>query len=355
MNFKNKIFIFILLSLLLVCGMSIVSASSDDNNLTVVDESIVDLEDNCIDEIQSVDNVSSQENLQNDGSDDAIIVNDWDELQYYCAQTDKDYTLKLKENTNFYPSDDFDINQQIKIKNNVKIIGSEGSWIGDSSPNPKQLLFLAMVIEDNVKSTITLENITFKWIFVGGSSQLPDGIFMRLGGKKNSIIKNCNFHDIRTQFGHSCIIHLKKGTVTFDNCSFTNCTNGYGVLSVYDPNSVKTNHMIIRNCYFEGNYATTEPGCINNCGKLTVYNTTFIKNRSFWWAGAIHTHGGGNTTIYDSNFIENVAGWNGGALYTYAYLQVYNSVFRGNNCTTDNGGGAIGACEYESNPHIYIE
>ena len=339
------------MSLLLVCGMSIVSASSDDNNLTVVDESIVELEDNYIDEIQSVDNVSYQENLQNDGSDDAIIVNDWDELQYYCAQTDKDYTLKLKENTNFYPSDDFDINQQIKIKNNVKIIGSEGSWIGDSSPNPKQLLFLAMVIEDNVKSTLTLENITFKWIFVGGSSQLPDGIFMRLGGKKNSIIKNCNFHDIRTQFGHSCIIHLKKSTVTFDNCSFTNCTNGYGVLSVYGSYP----HMIVKNCYFENNYATTEPGCINNCGKLTVYNTTFIKNRSFWWAGAIHTHGGGNTTIYDSNFIENVAGWNGGALYTYAYLQVYNSVFRGNNCTTDNGGGAIGACEFESNPHIYIE
>ena len=42
--------------------MSIVSASSDDNNLTVVDESIVELEDNYIDDIQSVDNVSSNIN-----------------------------------------------------------------------------------------------------------------------------------------------------------------------------------------------------------------------------------------------------------------------------------------------------
>ena len=88
---------------------------------------------------------------------------------------------------------------------------------------------------------------------------------------------------------------------------------------------------------------------------MTVYNTTFVKNRSFWWAGAIHTHSGASTTIYDSYFIDNVAGWNGGALYTYSNLKIYNSVFIGNNCTTNNGGGAIGACAYNSDPHIYIE
>ena len=287
--------------------------------------------------------------------DDEIVVNDWNELQYYCAQTDKDYTLKLKENTNFYPSDIGDENQQIKFKNNVKIIGSQNSWFGDSSPDARNLRFLAMQIEDNIKVGITLENVTFKWISAGGGAKLQDGIFLRLGGKKESIIINCNFTNSLTRVGHSCLIHLKKGTLTFDNCSFTNLTNAYGVLSVYDPSSVKSTHMIVRNCYFENNYATTAPGCINNCGKLTVYNTTFVKNRSYWWAGAIHTHGGGNTTIYDSKFIDNVAGWNGGALYTYAYLQIYNTVFIGNNCTTNNGGGAIGACQYQSDPHIYIE
>ena len=346
----------------LFLSIGVVSANEivDDANVTSisVESHIMDdvdyTNENNLDE-SSILKVSSQDSLQSSDEEDVIVVNDWDELQYYCAQTDNDYILKLKENTNFYPSDVLDANQQIKFKNNVKIIGGEGSWFGDSSPNAKNLLFLAMQVEDNAKVGITLENVTFKWIKVGGSFNLPDGIFLRLGGKKNSIISNCNFKDSVTVTGHSCIIHLKKGTVTFDNCSFTNLTNSYGVLSVYDPNSVESTHMIVKNCYFENNYATTEPGCINNCGKLTVYNTTFIKNRSFWWAGAIHTHGGGNTTIYDSNFIENVAGWNGGALYTYSYLQVYNSVFIGNNCTTNNGGGAIGACEYESRPHIYIE
>jgi len=357
MNYKCLILILFVLFL----SMSMVSANEIGDNITLInDEPPMESVDN-IDSVNDYSNLNYSNVLQApsheviQSGEDVIVVNDWNELQYYCAQTDKDYILKLKENTNFYPSKMNDANQQIKFKNNVKIIGSNSSWIGDSSPDARNLMFLAMQIEDNTKVGITLEDVNFKWISIGGGFNLPDGIFLRLGGTKESTFVNCHFSDSLTTIGHSCLIHLKKGTATFDSCFFTNITDNYGVLSVYDPNSVKTNHMIIRNCYFENNYASTEPGCINNCGKLTVYNTTFIKNRSFWWAGAIHTHGRGNTTIYDSRFIDNVAGWNGGALYTYSYLQIYNSVFIGNNCTTDNGGGAIGACSYQSDPHIYIE
>ncbi|WP_405287182.1 Ig-like domain repeat protein [Methanobrevibacter sp.] len=356
MNFK-KIFSILIILFILIFSVSVVSASENSDNLTVDATDSVDSVGVYQKEDVDLTNMSQIENTDvlTVTDNDEIVVNDWKELQYYCAQTDKDYTLKLKENTNFYPSDANDANQQIKFKNNVKIIGSDNSWIGDSSPNAKNLIFLAMQVEDNTKVGITLENITFKWISAGGSFNLPDGIFLRLGGKKENKIVNCNFTDSVTKTGHSCLVHLKKGTLIFENCSFTDLTNAFGVLSVYDPSSVKSTHMIVRNCYFENNYATTAPGCINNCGKLTVYNTTFVKNRSFWWAGAIHTHGGGNTTIYDSNFTDNVAGWNGGALYTYAHLQIYNTVFSGNNCTTNNGGGAIGACAYQTNPHIYIE
>ena len=297
---------------------------------------------------------SSQEVLSNDN--EFIVVNNWEELQYYCAQTDKNYNLKLKENTNFYPSSISDSNYQIKIKNNVKIIGSENSYIGDS-PNYLENMdtlrykYIPIVVEENARVGITLENITFKWIYMNAGFSIESSIFIQISGKRNSIIKNCIFQDIYTRHGHSCILHLQHGTATLDNCTFINCSNSYGCLSVYGSSP----HMIVQNCYFEENYASTEPGCINNCAKLTVYNTTFVKNRSFWWAGAIHTHSGASSTIYDSYFIDNVAGWNGGALYTYGNLKVYNSIFRGNNCTTDNGGGAIGACEYGSNPHIYIE
>lgn len=370
MNFKTKTFILILIFLIL--GVSCVSASEiDDTNSTLPElsnienneinsvdlddfqESLkeIDDENNSLQELSSIDLDDFQEPLKDEKSD-VIVVSNWDELQYYCSLKDNDYTLMLKENTSFYPTDPNDSNYQIKVYNKVTIIGSEGSYIGYNSSNAPLIKYAAIIVPDDAKASIHMENVIFKWIAVKYGS---DGVFLQMGGRRNNIFKNCQFSYITTNTGHSSILYLKKGTAILDNCSFIKCTTDYGVVSVYDPNSVKSTDMTVRNCYFEGNYARTEPGCINNCGKLTVYNTTFVKNRSFWWAGAIHTHNYGNTTIYDSNFTDNVAGWNGGALYTYSYLQIYNTVFSGNNCTTNSGGGAIGACAFQSNPHIYIE
>ena len=355
MNFKKNFSILIIL-FILIFSVGVVSASENCDNLTV--EETDSITSTSVYQKEEIDltNISQIENTDvlKTTDDDEIVVNDWNELQYYCAQKDKDYTLKLKENTNFYPSDVNDANQQIKINNNVKIIGSEGSYIGDDSSSPSRIKYTAILVPDNSKkSSLNMENITFKWI---NTLHQPDGIFLQMGGVKyNNVLKNCVFKDIYVEYGHSCIVYLKKGTATLDNCSFINCRSYYGSVSVYDPASVKTTHMIVRNCYFENNYGEVEPGCINNCGSLTVINSTFVKNRSFWWAGAIHTHGDGITTIYDSNFTDNVAGWNGGALYTYGTLKVYNTIFIGNNCTTDNGGGAIGSCKHLSVPYIYIE
>ena len=336
--------------LLLIVGISTVSANEiNTTNCTISDNPSI-ITDDVLNH-EEINNDLSQEVLQ-DSPSDIIEVNNWDELQYYCSLKDKDYTLKLKDNTNFYPTKTYDSNYQIKVYNNVKIIGGNGSYIGDKSSNPSTISYTAIVVPDGYKSSICLENITFKWI---SALNIPDGLFIQMGGKYNSVIKNCQFSNINVDYGHASIVYLKQGTATLENCSFINCTSGYGCVSIYDPNNFKKIKMIVRDCYFEGNYATTAPGCINNCGILEVYNSTFYKNRAFWWAGAIHTHGGGNTTIHDSNFTDNVAGWNGGALYTYSYLQIYNTVFSGNNCTTNNGGGAIGACAYQSNPHIYIE
>lgn len=297
-----------------------------------------------------------EDNIIEENSDE-VIVNDWEELQYYCSLDDKDYTLKLKEDTNYYPSDVSDSNGQIIVKNNVKIIGSEGAYIGDDSPQARNIEYAAIKVADDSGIGITLENITFKWI---GTSYQSDGVFLVMGGNVNNYIRNCYFNNISTNIGHSSILHIKKGKAILTNCTFINCTTDFGCLSVYNPDDDPTKlctraSMEVNDCYFEGNYARTEPGCINNCGILVVNNTTFYKNSAFWWAGAIHTHGGANTTIYDSDFIDNLAGWNGGALYTYSYLQIYNSRFIGNNCTTNNGGGAIGVCKYLHSPYLYIE
>ena len=369
----KKSFILILL-IILILGINIVSATENNNITDVQDISPLEindgvkLEDGILDS-SSLHNIQSDENTDSnlssdDESNDVIVVNDWGELQYYCSLTDKDYTLKLKENTNYYPTDTMDSNYQIKINNNVKIIGSNGSYLGDSYPSHhlifngskvisgKYISYTPIVVPDGNQMDLTLENITFKWIctYYG-----PDAVFIQMGGDGNYLIKNCIFNDINTNLGHSCLAWLKKGDALIENCTFVNCTTDFGCLSVYNKNSYDNARMVVKDCYFENNYARTEPGCINNCAVLTVYNTTFYKNRASVWAGAIHTHFYAVANIYDSTFIDNIAGWNGGALYTYGDLNIYNTSFIGNNCTTNNGGGAIGACKYQSAPHIYIE
>ena len=138
-----KIKFFILL-LLLFLTVSCVSASEIDSNsnFTSDSHSINDnypiIEDNNYQEDELLESsFDSNDAVQDSQVDDVIEVDSWAELQYYCSLKDKDYTLKLKDNTNFYPTKTGDSNYQIKVYNNVKIIGGNGSYIGDSSLNPR--------------------------------------------------------------------------------------------------------------------------------------------------------------------------------------------------------------------------
>ena len=351
----ERVYIVFMMLVLTILASSCVCAS-DADSISASDVSSIGVNDTVVieDSLFASDNSADGQLLEDSGE---IEVNDWTELRDYCSLNDKNYVLKLKENTNYYPEDPTSDEYQIIVKNNVTIKGSSGSYIGDSSPNARPINFMPMTVNDNSGIGIVLQDITFKWI---NTEYSPDGVFITMAGNVNNTIKNCNFYNITTNTGHSSILHIKYGSLYVENCTFINCTTNYGCISVYSPKDDSTKictgaRMDIADSYFEGNYAKTEPGCINNCGILNVYNTTFYKNSAFWWAGAIHTHGGANTTIYDSNFTDNVAGWNGGALYTYSYLQIYNSTFEGNNCTTNNGGGAIGACKYLHSPYIYID
>jgi hypothetical protein len=340
--------------MMLLCGC-VSSHEIDDFNGTQI-------EDNNFDNVSSIISADSSLNELNSAESDEIIVNDWDELQYYCSLEDKDYTLRLKENTNFYPSSPTDSNNQIKINNNVKIIGSNGSYIGDSSfhkcyipsdgthyivEGGQFVKYTPIVVPDGNRKSLTLENITFKWIYLQYS---PDAKFLQLGGGGNYIIKNCHFDYINTVNGDGAVILLKKGKATLDNCSFVNSKVPKGFITVSELQS-----MTVKDCYFANNFAYVHTTCIMNWGKVTIYNTKFYKNRSAAWAGGITTYGQGNTTIYNCNFTDNVAGWNGGALYVYNIVNIYNTTFEGNNCTTNNGGGAIGACQFSGIPRLYVE
>ena len=332
-----------------------VCLATDDNFLE--NDLASDVGENPISSENEVNVFESDDNPAILEDDEEIMVNDWDELKYYCSLEDRNYTLKLKENTNFYPLDGENSSYQIVIRNNVTIIGSEGAYIGDSSPDAQFISYAPMLTEDDSGIGVHIENVTFKWIATRYGNE---GVFLTMGGNTTNLIKNCYFYNITTTTGHSAIVYIKRGDAALENCTFLNCSNSFGCVSIYDPrddpSGVCTSaRMTMDNSYFEGNFASVEPGCINNCGVLIVTNTTFHNNSAYWWAGAIHTHGGANTTIYDCNFTNNTAGWNGGALYTYSWLQIFNSTFKGNKCLTNNGGGAIGACWYAHSPFIHIE
>ena len=346
---KYKIIV-ITLFVMLFCMGSVMAQNTDSIDLNqTADDMSVDSNPNLL--------KTTSEDAVVDESSDEVVVENWEELQLYSSYKDKNYVLKLKENTNYYPKDPSDVSNQIILNNNVTILGASGAYIGDSSPNARNINYAAMLVPDNNGVGITVKNVLFKWI---GTYYQPDGIFIQMGGNSVNYFENCYFTNISTNIGHSSILHIKTGDAVVKNCTFVNCTTDFGCMSVYNPNDDATGtclsaRMNVTDSYFEGNYARTEPGCINNCGVLIVTNSIFYKNSAFWWAGAIHTHGGANTTIYDSDFIDNLAGWNGGALYTYSYLQIYNTRFIGNNCTTNNGGGAIGACKYLHAPYIIIK
>lgn len=356
MNINKKFFFLVLLFALILSSSCVFAEEVNENNYTSTNQySLVEIDNSDI-----VGAMNSQDELLSDESDE-IIVNDWDELQYYCSLTDKDYTLKLKENTNFYPTNPTDSNYQIKINNNVKIIGDEGSYIGDSSfhrcyiPSDGThyiveggafITYTPIVVPDNNGKSLCLENITFKWFNLKYS---PNAIFMQLGGGGNYIFNNCNFEDVHTVLNNGAVILLKKGKSSLNNCSFVNCSVPKGAITISERQS-----MIIHDCYFAYNFGYEHTTCIMNWGNVAIYNTKFFKNRSAAWAGGITTYGAGVTNIYNCNFTDNVAGWNGGALYVYNIVNIYNTTFEGNNCTTNNGGGAIGACQFSGIPRLYV-
>ena len=330
-----------------------------DDNLTVFDGVSDDLmisDENDDVEYELNDNLGNynyQYELMAGESSEVIVVNDWDELQYYCSLTDKEYTLRLKENTNFYP-DPNNSNNQIKIYNDIKIIGSEGSYIGDNTTDAgkyndkdsRYIKYIPILVEGSGIDVI-FENITFKWIH---TFKQPESIFMQLNGGGNTFIKGCRFDTIETMVGAASLVYLKKGEAVLENCSFVNCTVPKALVMVSG-----NQEMVIRDCYFYNNYGYEHSTCGMNWGTLYIYNTKFYKNRSAAWAGGITTYGEGITNIYNCNFTDNVAGWNGGALYIYNIANIYNTTFEGNNCTTNNGGGAIGSCKYSGIPRMYID
>lgn len=331
---------------MLLCCLGAVSATEDINETITTDSSIDEVNTVPIEDVATVedvsdeilseepDNVIENQNINENGASvrsTSVSVSSWTYLEYYCERTTTDYIITLSGTT-------YNIGNEISFGNSATIIGTENSYItgGTTSKTP----FI------NTNSALTLHFINVKFLNVNAKNLLElDGTVY---------LENCTFNNVQTATGHNSVIYNTNNLMYLTGCNITNCNTGYGAVSNYNSGSQTSVVMYVDDCKFINNSASVEPGAINNCGILYVNNSEFDGNHANWWAGAIHTHTNAQTEIENTIFKRNTAGWNGGALFTYSLLKIKNCTFEDNNCTTNNGGGAIGAYNYGSGYNITI-
>ena len=346
MNKKLNIF---LIFIVLLVGISCVSAeniddtsdlsTNDADDMISVDASLDDMgdlstndADNSLDDDFNADEKDVPANLRG-----STTVNTWSDLGGAVYNNNNYDTVYI--GANLTPGG------QIVINHDVTIIGSANTYIGGSSSSSPVSYSDIPIYSSASGLSITLKNIRFQ--NCGGN------ILMKFSGNGNYILDNCTFENVTATGNHQAVVHLNLGNCEIINCTFEKCTTSYGAVSNYNENSVTNVHMTVRETTFKNNHATVEPGCINNCGQLEVYDSIFEDNSATWWAGAIHTHTNANTTVVRSIFRNNIAGWNGGALYTYSHLTVIDSIFTGNEAHQTSG-GAIAGSGYGSRPYLTV-
>ena len=327
---KSKFNLFLAALLIFICCIGAASAADDinDDSLTIDDDAVVVEQVDDVD-LQSAESDDTALEVNNEENENlratSVTVTNWSQLAGN-ASSSGDKTINLASGVTYTPT------SQIVFGNNAKIVGTSTSYIsGSYSGIP--------FYNSNSNYHITFQNVNFK--------DISCTMLMQMLSSGTTVLDGCTFTNVNaSSSGHNSVIYNNYGTMNITDCTFTNCRAAFGVVTNHNAASTTNVIMNVRGSTFENNYGYTEPGCINNCGQLYVWTSTFNNNHAVWWAGAIHTHTNAKSVIRTSSFNGNTAGWNGGALYTYSTLEVYNSNFTNNNCSTNNGGGAIGASNY---------
>ena len=139
-----------------------------------------------------------------------------------------------------------------------------------------------------------------------------------------------------------CINISNNATGILQNCHITQNDWSWS----YDGGAVRVNGAcgIVTNCVFSSNICyNTGALCSIGASKLSVYNSTFYRNRGLKnsynvGAGAIYV-GGGTFAMVNSTVTENMADNYGGGFMFGVSGSILNSTIASNVATTNNGGG----------------
>lgn len=166
----------------------------------------------------------------------------------------------------------------------------------------------------NLTKNLTIDGSSAANLTISGNNT---GRVFEVGRHINATVRNLNITDGYSTARGGGIRVVDYGSITVENCRFSNNRGGMG-------------------------------GAIHvgYAGKATVTNSSFKNNdgtltNSGFSGGAIATYGSGELTVKNSQFTDN-KGVNGGAIYSLlGGLTVENSVFRNNSSKGGMGGGAI--------------
>ena len=360
---KNKLFIFMILSLMLLSVSAVCaedSASLNLNKTNTATPNSVSCQNNEVELVEDtlskndIDfnnlNMSNANEITNEpNTGDTIYVDsingddnnmgvDWDNS---VKTINKALTL-VNDNGVIYLANG-EHTTPATIDKNVKLIGqNQEKTILTNSNN----CFLTIT-----SNNVGIYNITFK------NNQRA----IKIDGKEGNryYINNCSFIKNTVKYGGGGAIHLIDGNLTINNSTFINNTaNGDGG-AIYITYNSHGNINIIGTVFINNTAEDHNGGAIQNLGygNITVDNSTFINNTSHS-GGAIYTSGK-NVIIDNSTFINNTGkGGEGGAIGGSAYdlimsITIDSSVFINN--TSSNGGAIKYAENCDINNSVFID
>ena len=193
--------------------------------------------------------------------------------------------------------------------NNCKFVGNSGTKGGAFS------------------KTNTAANVTFNECDFTSNTATGDGGALLLIGAKNVTFNKCNFTENKSgknNSGGAAYISDDGADVKFENCNFkANDANSGG--SIFITSAAKATFI---GCSFDSHDTGAGGAISNKVATLIVDNCSFTNNYATTNGGAILTYGEGLDSPYST--ID-------GKAYTY----IYNSLFDNNDVSSSNQGGTL--------------
>ncbi|WP_455645573.1 hypothetical protein [Methanosphaera sp.] len=310
MKNNTKIILFVFISLILLTGLSTISATSSDNITTT------DLQTSNIEYDVSTNNMQSIENT------------------YYVSTEGTSNNTGLSHNNAWDLETGF---RNIQNYNNSKLIISQGDYkinntiIFNSSNNHYEItaednsvIFngTSRIMYINSGNTIKLNNISFinAYITDNGGAIENEG---------NLSIINCTFKNNNAYYQKGGAIY-NTGSLTVTNSEFTGNQAQNGG-AIYNENA----ELILINNTFNNN------NIVNSAGGGAIFNTnennstTIIRNNFFYSCNAEYARGGtlynekGNV-IFSENYVESSQSLNGACIYNLDNITIHNNTFTKN-------------------------